>query len=297
MLRQFPERKLLHWGAAVGTAMAAHLLLAAGYLGMNSYGAAGEGKGGIEIGLGMLGNLGESSEDTDAGGGLESEAESAAAPAPAEAAPAPEESPAPPVPPEQPAPVRQLAEITVPRASAEEVVARNAAEEPDTPPEFADPDSQDSPEEAARQASNGSASASTAGGPDTSAPGTGGAGSDSATRRRSGEGLGDSPGAGGSPGRMTSYVALLARQVNRHKHYPMAARRAREEGTVTLSLIVRRDGSVADGRISQSSGSQALDAAVLRMLERAQPLPAFPASMTQDEIRVDFPISFSLQAL
>ena len=77
----------------------------------------------------------------------------------------------------------------------------------------------------------------------------------------------------------------------------MAARRARQEGTATLSLLIRRDGSVADFSISKSSGFEALDAAVLRMLDRAQPLPAFPASITEDELRVDFPVSFSLSAL
>ena len=77
----------------------------------------------------------------------------------------------------------------------------------------------------------------------------------------------------------------------------MAARRARQEGTATLSLVIKSDGSVKDFSISKSSGSEALDAAVLRMLDRAQPLPAFPASMTEEELRVDFPVSFSLKAL
>jgi protein TonB len=66
---------------------------------------------------------------------------------------------------------------------------------------------------------------------------------------------------------------------------------------VTLSLVIRRDGSVADFSISKSSGFEALDTAVLRMLERAQPLPPFPASMREEEIPIDFPVSFSLSRL
>ena len=82
-------------------------------------------------------------------------------------------------------------------------------------------------------------------------PSEGGAGGDAAvTQRRRSTGTGDSDSAGGSAGRSASYAARLAAQLNRYKHYPMAARRARQEGTVTLLLVIRPDGSIADFSIS-----------------------------------------------
>jgi len=265
---------MLHWSVAVSVAFAAHLLLVVGYMGLNPYGAAGEGQGGIEIGLGMLGDMGESLVTSDAAEATQLPVEQPPEPQPPE--PMQTEFQPPTTAPETP---QQVTEVAVQTNTVEEIIP--VVEQPQTMEPLTD---------------------APAIGPQigvqTAAPSAGGStGDDAVTQRRRGSGAGDSPGAGGSKGRQAEYATTLAAQINRYKHYPMAARRAREEGTVTLSLLVLRDGTVAESRISKSSGSEALDAAVLRMLDRAQPLPAFPASMTEDEIRVDFPVSFSLQAL
>lgn len=270
-----PERNALQWSAAVSTAVAAHVLLMVGYAGLNTYGAAGEGQGGIEIGLGMLGEMGESLESSDAGEMLE---------LPAETPPEPPPEPEPPQSqPEaqtvQAEPVQQVTEVTVQTETSEQAV--DAGEQSET----GEPISELPPIEpetalAAVMPSEG-----------------GGAGTETVTQRRQGSGAGDSPGAGGSRGRQAEYVAILAGHVNRYKHYPMAARRSRQEGIATLSLVILRDGTVKDFKISKSSGWEALDAAALRMLERAQPLPAFPASMEEEEIPVNIPVSFGLNPL
>ncbi|MXW19511.1 MAG: energy transducer TonB [Gammaproteobacteria bacterium] len=264
-----PQRKMLHWSVAVSVAFAAHLLLVVGYMGLNPYGAAGEGQGGIEIGLGMLGDMGESLATADGAETMQLPVEQPPEPMQTEFQP-------PPTDPETP---QQVTEVAVQTNTVEEiipVVEQSQTAEPVTDAPAIGPQT----------------------GVQAAAPSAGGStGNDAITQRREGSGAGDSPGAGGSRGRQAAYAATLAAQINRYKHYPMAARRAREEGTATLSLVILRDGTVKDFRISKSSGADALDAAVLRMLERAQPLPAFPASMTEDEIRVDFPVSFSLQAL
>ena len=269
-----PEKKLLQWSAAVSTAVAAHVLLMVGYAGLNDYGAAGEGQGGIEIGLGMLGEMGEALDSSDAGETLE---------LPAEPLPEPALPPPPQTQPEpqafQAEPAQQLTEVDVQTETGEQV----ADEEPQTL----------TSEQVIEQGPIESEPALAAVMPSEE----GGAGTGAVTRRRQGSGAGDSSGAGGARGLKADYVARLAAQVNRYKHYPMAARRARQEGTATLSLVMRRDGSVADFSISKSSGFEALDTAVLRMLERAQPLPPFPASMREEEIPIDFPVSFSLNRL
>ena len=255
------ETKLLQWSAAICTAVAIHFLLVVGIAGLNRYGAAGEGQGGIEVGLGLLGDMGESTETSDASEIVEQPPEQPREPPP----PEPTE-PQPEPPPPEPEPAQQVTEVAVQTETIEQTP------EP--------PESEPAAELRETAPSEG-----------------GGSGEDAVTQRRQSSGSGDSPRAGGSPGRQAAYYATLAAQMNRYKHYPMAARRARQEGTATLSLLIRRDGSVADFSISKSSGFEALDAAVLRMLERAQPLPAFPASMKEDELRVDFPVSFSLSAL
>ena len=267
------ERKLLQWAAAISTAFAAHVLLIVGYAGLSTYGAAGEGQGGIEIGLGMLGEMGESLENSDAAEFAELPREQLQE-RPTETAEPQPEAPSP-----EPEPVQQVTEVAV-QTETSEVVTEVVAET-DTSEQVA----QLLPIE--REIFGGEAT-----------PSEGGStGSDAVTQRRQSSGAGNSARAGGSRGRQAAYVSTLAAQMNRYKHYPMAARRARQEGTATLSLVIQRDGTVSDFSISESSGWEALDAAVLRMLERAQPLPAFPASMSEEEIRVDFPVSFSLTSL
>ena len=270
----YSGRKLLHWSLAVSVAAAVHLLVIAGYAGLNPYGAAGEGQGGIEIGLGMLGDLGESLETSDAAETMQLPVEQPPEPQPQQPMQAEVQPPV--ADPETP---QQITEVVVQTEVVEEavpVVEQPQAVEPATEALGAEPQT----------------------GLEAAAPSAGGgAGDDVVTQRRQGSGAGDSPGAGGSKGRQAAYAATLAAQVNRYKHYPMAARRRKEEGVATLSLLVLRDGTVAEYRVSKSSGSEALDAAVLRMLERAQPLPPFPASMTEEELRVNFPISFSLTPL
>ena len=91
-----------------------------------------------------------------------------------------------------------------------------------------------------------------------------------------------------------SWTTLLFKQLQRFKSYPSGARVHNEQGVVTLSFTVDRDGHVLSRQIASSSGHPDLDAEVLTMIERAQPLPAFPASMTQAQQDFTVPIRFSL---
>ncbi|HLS81527.1 MAG TPA: energy transducer TonB, partial [Steroidobacter sp.] len=50
--------------------------------------------------------------------------------------------------------------------------------------------------------------------------------------------------------------------------YPPASRRAGEEGTVILEVLVLENGRVGDARIKQSSGYSRLDEAALREVKR-----------------------------
>jgi periplasmic protein TonB len=64
---------------------------------------------------------------------------------------------------------------------------------------------------------------------------------------------------------------------------------------VLLSFSVDRAGHVLSHQIVRSFGHPELDAEVTSMIERAQPLPAFPTSMTDDKLDLTVPIRFSLR--
>jgi len=91
-----------------------------------------------------------------------------------------------------------------------------------------------------------------------------------------------------------SYFSELSAQLARHKRYPNRSRRMHEEGVAVLFISVNRDGSIAESYISKSSGFPKLDDAVLSMLKKASPLPAFLDDMKQSQISINIPIDFKL---
>jgi periplasmic protein TonB len=92
-----------------------------------------------------------------------------------------------------------------------------------------------------------------------------------------------------------SWQSLLLKQLQQFKSYPSAAREHNEQGVVLLAFTLDRDGHVLSRRIVTSSGYPDLDAEVMTLVQRAQPLPAFPASMTEAQLDLTVPIRFSLR--
>jgi protein TonB len=100
---------------------------------------------------------------------------------------------------------------------------------------------------------------------------------------------------GGAPTVATTWETSLVRHLQQFKRYPSAAQSRGEEGVVLLSFSVDRSGHVLAHQIVRGSGHPELDAEVMSMIERAQPLPPFPASMSEPKLDLTVPIRFSLQ--
>jgi len=122
-----------------------------------------------------------------------------------------------------------------------------------------------------------------------------GAGGKTGSRQADNTGSGDNSAGGGLPGETRDYAATLLAWLERHKEYPRRARLRREEGTVMLYFLVDREGRVLEHRIEQGSGHPVLDAEVLAMIERAQPLPAMPAHMDKPTLELVVPVQFFLR--
>jgi len=100
---------------------------------------------------------------------------------------------------------------------------------------------------------------------------------------------------GGAPRVEPAWQTALVRHLQQYKRYPSDAQSRGEEGVVQLSFTVDRSGHVLNREIVHSSGHLELDKEVMSMIERAQPLPPFPASMTQSKLDLTVPIRFSLR--
>lgn len=106
---------------------------------------------------------------------------------------------------------------------------------------------------------------------------------------------GDNMTGGGLLGDTQDYTATLLAWLEQHKEYPRTARNRRQQGTVMLYFVLDRQGRVSASRIEQSSGYQTLDAEALKMLERAQPLPAIPDAMPNETLELVVPVQFFLR--
>lgn len=100
---------------------------------------------------------------------------------------------------------------------------------------------------------------------------------------------------GGNPGEVVDYMAVLQAWLEKHKEYPRSARLRRMEGTTLLYFVMDREGRVLDFRIQKGSGYEILDHEVEEMIQRAQPLPQMPDSMTQARLELVVPVQFLLR--
>ena len=91
------------------------------------------------------------------------------------------------------------------------------------------------------------------------------------------------------------YFALVSAHLNRRKSYPAAARKALQQGVVTVRFTVDRKGNVSGVSIKQGSGHQILDQVTLELLQRVSPLPPMPASLQRDEVTLSLPIEYALR--
>ncbi|MCJ1961849.1 TonB family protein [Novosphingobium mangrovi (ex Hu et al. 2023)] len=115
--------------------------------------------------------------------------------------------------------------------------------------------------------------------------------------RSSGSGTkGDGPGTSAKARKaQADYFAMIAAHLQRKKSYPKEAKKARQQGTVTVRFTVARDGSVSAVSIKTSSGHDLLDGATLDLLRRVAPLPRMPSSMERDSVTLALPIDYSLR--
>lgn len=91
------------------------------------------------------------------------------------------------------------------------------------------------------------------------------------------------------------YFSLISAHLNRRKTYPVEAKRARQEGVVTIRFTVDRNGNVSGVSVKRGSGHALLDQATLDLLQRVAPLPRMPASMQRDSVTLSLPIEYSLR--
>ena len=101
------------------------------------------------------------------------------------------------------------------------------------------------------------------------------------------------PGGGQSSARIF-YQALLRSLIDKHKEYPLFARRAGLEGTCVVRCVIARDGSLRRTELRKASGSTHLDGAALRAVSGVGRFPPVPQELGGPEVTFEIPIVFRL---
>jgi protein TonB len=119
---------------------------------------------------------------------------------------------------------------------------------------------------------------------------------DASTAMQKATGHSEQQSSGGQRGNAKSYIRDLYKWLARHRTYPPAAKKSKQQGTVMLAFTVNRNGDVLRSSVQKSSGYPLLDEAALRMLEKATPVPAVPEDFypSRTELPLVMPIEFSL---
>ncbi|ACR12494.1 TonB family protein [Teredinibacter turnerae T7901] len=282
------------WIAALGFSGALHLLVAAYFLHAQErteiagY-AAGEGEGGVAVGVGMAGSYMDLLRETDASLESDEPAETAVDSEVIETEKVVNEKITTPmadhvkeVPVQEvPAPVIRekatpaLAVAVVERIpQAKDTVVVNA--KLDVAPEQ-EQQKVKTPENTAPQAEKSST-------PKKSA----------ALAMQKATGRGDHAGSGGRVGNSRSYFGHLTSWLNQHKDYPAHLKKRKVQGVVVVRFTINATGEILHKAIKKSSGNTELDQAALDVLDKANPLPPIPAEMKRTKLTLSLPVDYSL---
>jgi periplasmic protein TonB len=92
-----------------------------------------------------------------------------------------------------------------------------------------------------------------------------------------------------------TWQSLVLSYLQKEKRYPAQSRWRHEEGVVYVRFSLDRKGRVLKAAIEHSSGYPALDAEVLDLLQRAQPLPKPPDAVPGDPLELMVPVNFFIR--
>lgn len=93
------------------------------------------------------------------------------------------------------------------------------------------------------------------------------------------------------------YKSLLMAELDKVKHYPIAAKRRLLEDTVLVKFTINNQGAIIHSSLVKPSAHRLFNKAVERMLKKASPMPAPPTDIVDKEKYLTFqiPIEFSLK--
>lgn len=117
--------------------------------------------------------------------------------------------------------------------------------------------------------------------------------------RRGGSGRAGRSGGGGrglgGQALQSNYQGRVIAHLRRYKFYPSAAKKRRLNGTVRVKFTINAAGRVISSGLVSGSGSAVLDAGARQTIRRANPFPPFPRGLGKRRMTFVIPIRFAVR--
>ncbi len=92
-----------------------------------------------------------------------------------------------------------------------------------------------------------------------------------------------------------TYLTKLRAKIDRNKKYPNISRRLKEQGVVSVSFRVLKNGLFENIKVSKGSGKRRLDKAAIKALEQTNHFGTFPKEIKDDFLDITVQIAFKLK--
>jgi len=91
-----------------------------------------------------------------------------------------------------------------------------------------------------------------------------------------------------------NYQFELWSYLDKNKRYPVASKRLKEQGVVTISFKILKNGSFKDIILESSSGKRRLDKSTLKMIKNLKKFKPFTEDINKSFINISVPIEYRL---
>lgn len=92
----------------------------------------------------------------------------------------------------------------------------------------------------------------------------------------------------------SNYTTALLKEIERHRRYPLRARRRGDEGEVLIEFTILEDGEVTGIQVASSSHSSSLDQAASKALEQLRQFKPIPQQLQRTSWDFRIPVRFAL---
>ncbi len=94
---------------------------------------------------------------------------------------------------------------------------------------------------------------------------------------------------------IADWQGKVSKVVAKKQVYPRSAMRQEIEGRAKIKISINRTGEIQNFEIVEKTGHDVLDEEVPKLVERLNPLPTPPKSMTDEQLSFILPVSWRLQ--